>query len=325
MALNLKKFLLNALVVPGTVFGIFTLPVALFGSHDVAILYQEEQVFDGEIRHIASPYVALATALSIGVGVINVALKKSWQDNQKISQMEKQLSESQINLKETEKKLEELSLSSPRLLASGLGDFLETEISQEQSLNLTEPEKMSEVKHNDDAYSNRPVEPEIQATKNLNQGNQIELNELQSQLQQIQAQLVRLNNNTNQVQLSESFLGLKVFPSEKELIKNESQFYRQKYENSRNRVPKFSTLVDRATGELEIDIEIALEIMSESGNNKEEVEKVLAQSDRAREWQESLSEEIAQVKISQYIHEVYTLAEELLNWRQLHLLVPTEV
>lgn len=315
---------MNTVVVPGTVFGISTLPLALFGSHNVAIHYQDEHVFAGEIRHVASPYLALATVFSIGSGIASVAVGKWRQFYKKNEQLEAQLSNLESLLKDKEKQLEELKLSESRLAASGLSQFIENDHSADVTLDLSKTIETPAIES---------AKVEIPIPKTPEKATDPQFDELQSQLKQIQAQLAWLNDRQTEVKKSEdfngfidrAFWGMKVQVSQEQSLKKQSQLYREKYENLKNHVQKFSIASDSPAWDLEVDIEIAIKVIAESGNDKAEVEKVLAQSDRVNQWKGSLSEDIAQIRTSKYIEEVYSLAEELINWRELHLLVPTAV
>jgi hypothetical protein len=64
----LKKFVLTPVVVSAAVFAAMTLPLAIFGSKPVTIQLQQEPVFQGQLRDVATPYLGLATALSLGGG-----------------------------------------------------------------------------------------------------------------------------------------------------------------------------------------------------------------------------------------------------------------
>ncbi|NES81412.1 MAG: hypothetical protein F6K10_08350 [Moorea sp. SIO2B7] len=135
MAFSLKKLFLQGLVIPGTVFCASTLPLAMLGSKPVAITFQNEPVFAGKLRDIASPYLAFATVLSVGAGVASIAVS-GWKDsNQKSTKAQGKVEDLEKTLKEKEAQLEDLKLSPQRLEASGLDTFLEEDISTPQPLN----------------------------------------------------------------------------------------------------------------------------------------------------------------------------------------------
>ncbi|HEY9633362.1 MAG TPA: hypothetical protein V6D14_08150 [Coleofasciculaceae cyanobacterium] len=124
----LKKFVLTPVVLSAAVFGALTLPLAIFGSKPVMIQVQQEQVYQGQLKDIAAPYLGLAGLISLGVGIANVAVL-GWQvSSRQSSQVEAKLSTLEQNLKEKEELLEELKLSESRLEASGLRVFLDEEV-----------------------------------------------------------------------------------------------------------------------------------------------------------------------------------------------------
>jgi hypothetical protein len=128
----LKKFILTPVVLSAAVFGVLTLPLALFGSKPVTIQLQQEPVFQGQLKDVATPYLGLVAAISLGAGIANVAVT-GWQlSSRKSSQVEEQLSILAQNLKEKEELLEALKLSESRLEASGLRAFLDEEVTQSQ-------------------------------------------------------------------------------------------------------------------------------------------------------------------------------------------------
>ena len=135
MTLSIKKILLQAFVIPGTVFCAATIPLAVWGSERVAIEFQEERVFTGQLREIASPYLALATAVSIGAGLAGVATAGWQQSHKKSASAEQELSALRQALKEKEIELENLKVSDSRLTAFGLSSFLEDEV--EENLHVT--------------------------------------------------------------------------------------------------------------------------------------------------------------------------------------------
>lgn len=126
----LKKYLLPALVIPSAVFGISTLPLAVLSSQQVAVRVQDEPVFQGQLREIASPYLVLATTVSAAIGVAGVAVTGWKQSNSKSSELEDRIGQQQAALQHKEAQLEELKLSATLLAASGLDAFVEIETPQ---------------------------------------------------------------------------------------------------------------------------------------------------------------------------------------------------
>lgn len=128
----LKKFIVTPIVVSAAVFGVLTLPLALFGSKPVTIQLQQEPVFQGQLKDVATPYLGLVAAISLGAGIANVAVTGWRLSSHKSSQIEAQLSILAQNLKEKEELLEALKVSEPRLEASGLRAFLDEEVTPSQ-------------------------------------------------------------------------------------------------------------------------------------------------------------------------------------------------
>jgi hypothetical protein len=125
MTVSLKRILLQAFVIPGTVFFASTIPLAVFGSERIAIEFRDEPIFTGQLRQIASPYLALATTVSIGAGLAGIAASGWRQSHQKSARVEEQLSALKQALKEKEIELESIKLSDSRLAAFGLNSFME--------------------------------------------------------------------------------------------------------------------------------------------------------------------------------------------------------
>jgi hypothetical protein len=124
----IQKFLLTPAVISASVFAALTLPLAVLGNKPVTIQLQNESVFYGQLRDVATPYLGLASVLSLGAGVASVAVAGWRQSSRKSSEVEAQLSGLTQNLKEKEAQLEALKLSESRIEASGLKAFLDEEV-----------------------------------------------------------------------------------------------------------------------------------------------------------------------------------------------------
>ncbi len=141
----LKKFVVAPVIVSAAVFTGMTLPLALLGSQPVDIKLQEEHVYNGRLRDVATPYLGLATLLSMGAGVATAAVMGWRHSSRKSAEVEVKLSNLQQHLKQKEELLEELKLSEPRLQAFGLSAFLEDEVTEEPAQTTQIPsEKVSE-------------------------------------------------------------------------------------------------------------------------------------------------------------------------------------
>ena len=140
----LKQYILTPLILSAAVFSALTLPLAVFGNQPVTIQVQKESVFQGELRDIATPYLGLAAAISIGTGIATVAVTGWRQSSRKSQQTKDQLSELEQNLKKKEELLESLKMSDAGLEASGLKMFLEAEM-QPEAAKIVEAEIQPEA------------------------------------------------------------------------------------------------------------------------------------------------------------------------------------
>src|SRR4028118_1176018 len=130
----LKKFVLTPVVISAAVFGTLTLPLALLGKQPVTIQLQQEPVFQGQLRDVATPYLGLASIISLGAGFASVAFTGWRRSTHKSSQVEAQLSDLAKHLQEKELQLEALKLSESRLVATGLNAFVDEDMPLEQAL-----------------------------------------------------------------------------------------------------------------------------------------------------------------------------------------------
>ena len=94
--------------------------------------------------------------------------------------------------------------------------------------------------------------------------------------------------------------------------------YRRVYQNLQQQVYQSPDFANNPTWEVdtwEVDVEIAIMILSKSPNNFEQVKKVLLESDRVREWKQSLPQEEFKTKTSEYIEKANNWAQDLQKWR----------
>lgn len=128
----LAKFLLPPVMASAAVFSVMSAPLFVLGAEQINIKFKEEPFFSGKLRDVATPYVVLATAISMGAGLSAIAMC-GWRNSaQKSTEFEQQLSVLEKNLQEKEELLKELKLSETRLQASGLNTFLNDEVSFQQ-------------------------------------------------------------------------------------------------------------------------------------------------------------------------------------------------
>lgn len=164
----LKKFIFTPLMCSAAVFSVLSLPLAFFSHKLVTIQFQEEPIFHGQLRDIATPYLGLTSVLSIGSGIATVAVTGWQQSSRKSAQTEKQLSQLERNLQEKQELLETLKLSASHLEISGLRSFLQeqlkpdsTQVIDEEVKNIvpevTQPEPVANTSNI------QPIEPPIVA------------------------------------------------------------------------------------------------------------------------------------------------------------------
>lgn len=125
---TLKQYVLTPVILSAAVFSALTLPLAVFGSKPVTIQFQQEPIFSGQLRDVATPYLGFATALSLGTGLASIALTGWRQSTRKSSQVEEELSTLAQSLKEKEQQLQSLLLSESRLSASELKAFIDEDL-----------------------------------------------------------------------------------------------------------------------------------------------------------------------------------------------------
>lgn len=139
-ASSLKKLVLPATLLAGTVFSLLTVPLAVFGSEPIDIHLNQEPIFSGKVKDFAAPYVGGVGILSVGLGVTGIAIAGWKQSSRKSGQVETKYSTLQQKLAEKELQLETAMLSGNRLEASGLDFFLQDETVTEKGQRAAEPE-----------------------------------------------------------------------------------------------------------------------------------------------------------------------------------------
>jgi hypothetical protein len=135
----LQKNFFPPIIASAAVFVAMTVPLTVIGDKDITIKYQNEPFFNGRLREISTPYVMLATALSIGAGISAVAIC-GWQySSRKTAEIEKELSNLEKNLQQKEELVKELKLSDMRLQMSGLNAFLDDEMPFAPAPKISQP------------------------------------------------------------------------------------------------------------------------------------------------------------------------------------------
>lgn len=130
----LKKFVVTPVVISAAIFGALSLPLALLGKQPVTIQLQGEPVFYGQLRDVATPYLGLTSAISLGAGLASVAVTGWRSSKRKSSIVEAEFSALAQHLKEKEAQLEALKLSESKLDASGLKAFADESVPLDQAL-----------------------------------------------------------------------------------------------------------------------------------------------------------------------------------------------
>ncbi|HAG79749.1 MAG TPA: hypothetical protein DCL61_00965 [Cyanobacteria bacterium UBA12227] len=160
----LKRFVVTPMIISASIFGVLTLPLAIFGDQVMTLQFQEESKFHGRLRdpNVATPYLSIVTVLSLAAGTASVAVTGWRQSSRKSAEVEAQLSNLAQNLKEREELLESIKLSESRLTASGLASFLDEELQAEQK-----PAVNEDVNSQPEPHINEQVTPH--STPSLNQ------------------------------------------------------------------------------------------------------------------------------------------------------------
>lgn len=166
---SLKKFVVTPVVISAAIFGALTLPLAVFGKQPVTIQLQGEPVFYGQLRDAATPYLGLASAISLGAGMASVAVTGWRSSRSKSSQVEAQLSTLAQHLKEKEAQLEALKLSESKLDASGLNAFVDESVPLEQAIKTTSVSQEAEAQPvvETQVMTNQFVEAQVKVPSSL--------------------------------------------------------------------------------------------------------------------------------------------------------------
>jgi len=123
----MKDSLLPAALISCATFSCLTLPLAAYGSKTITIDFQKEQIFAGKLRDIATPYLGIAAAVSLGAGAAGLSMREWSSSSKRSSQIKNQLTQLKSELQLKEKQIEELQLTDSFLETSGLNNFLEPE------------------------------------------------------------------------------------------------------------------------------------------------------------------------------------------------------
>lgn len=204
----LQKFFLPPIIASAAVFSVMTVPLALLGSKQIVINIEQEPVFFGKLRDVATPYVVFTTILSLGAGA-SIAAFAGWRSSaRKSTQYEQQLSQLEENLKQKEELLKEFKLSESRLQISGLTSFLDEQDSLVPTLKVKavaqpSPVVQRPVTIGTSAFASaQGFAAYSQPTTNTNipeTAPHSEIEELQQQLREMMLQMQTMQTNLQQI------------------------------------------------------------------------------------------------------------------------------
>jgi hypothetical protein len=123
--MSIPRYLLSSSVLSGAVFCAATVPMLALDSQPLEVIVDGEPKFVGQGRDLAAPYLGLATAASLGMGVMTLSVLGWSKSSSKIAQSEDELAKLRKDLKEKESLIEQLRFSDARLEAAGLGSFID--------------------------------------------------------------------------------------------------------------------------------------------------------------------------------------------------------
>lgn len=118
---------MSSAILSGVVFAASTLPLGMFGAEPITLKVGDRPTFSGRFEELATPYLALTTILSLGIGVATTALFGWQSSSQQLAQAEERLSTLKQQLDEKESLLEHLRFSEQKLHSTGLNFFLESD------------------------------------------------------------------------------------------------------------------------------------------------------------------------------------------------------
>ncbi|MGJ3246061.1 MAG: hypothetical protein ACFE0I_08310 [Elainellaceae cyanobacterium] len=123
--MSIPRYLLSSSMLSGAVFCASTLPMAALDSKPVTIQVEDDPVFVGQLKELAGPYLGLATAASLGMGVMSLTMLGWSQSSGRLSQSKDEIAKLQKELRDRDALVERLKFSDARLEASGLESFIE--------------------------------------------------------------------------------------------------------------------------------------------------------------------------------------------------------
>jgi uncharacterized coiled-coil protein SlyX len=191
----------------------------------VVVQLKDEPLFAGKLKDVSAPYIGLATALSLGVGIVNFSVVGWKWSSKKSNKVVEQLSDLQQQLREKEALLEEVLVSEARLQAAGLDAFLDEPEMEHQTASavVAQPQivqhhisadvQVQPVAHQ---RNTQPVNPSLRLAQTLSElhtgvstnglngaatlKTEVASNPAVSQVQQLQDQLKRMVEQVEQLQ-----------------------------------------------------------------------------------------------------------------------------
>ncbi|MBE9182710.1 hypothetical protein IQ268_29675 [Oculatella sp. LEGE 06141] len=125
--MSFSNRLISSALLAGVVFSVSTLPLAVLGSKPVTIQFEREPVFAGTLRELGSPYLGLATVISLGAGILNFSVMGWRHSSRKLKLAEEEVNSMKQQLRDQETAIERLKFSDSKLGALGLEFFLQDE------------------------------------------------------------------------------------------------------------------------------------------------------------------------------------------------------
>ncbi len=177
---TLNKLVLTPVLLSATVLAILTLPLIFLNKKPITIQLQEEPIFQGQLRDISTPYLCLASVLSLGAGIASAAFSGWRISSRKSSQVEAQLSRLTQNIQEKEAQIEAFQRSESQMADSRLITFLD-EAAFAKPVTTTSPSFAS--------IDQNPVKPNLNQVPGSTLLPAPEIEELNSQLQEIMSQM----------------------------------------------------------------------------------------------------------------------------------------
>lgn len=121
---SLHHSLIPSVLLSGAVFGAAVLPLAAMSSNTISIDVQNQSVFSGTVDDLSVPYLGLAAAASLGVGLVSISMAGWRSSSRRSAEMEEKAQELQRHLQEKEAELEALKFSEQRLQPDLVENFL---------------------------------------------------------------------------------------------------------------------------------------------------------------------------------------------------------